>query len=165
MLFIIIAFVLSFLNPYSDIYSILFDITGVLAIAYNQSKLVNFYNTIRPVTELITRSPFLNVTVQDTVKSLSWRNWSGSGVGAGVEGGDNMLYSYLNSNSNASSNTNNSNTVSNVSNTNNNSTYNINTTTTTNNTPENTEHLRSNRLLIATSSGFADVNVIESVGA
>jgi hypothetical protein len=72
---------------------------------------VNFYSTIRPVTELVTRIPFHTITAADPVKSLSWK------TGATAFDADS---------SNTSS--------------------------------------RSNRLLVATTSGFADVDVIESVG-
>ena len=134
-------------------------ILGVLAVATNQSRHVNFYSTVRPVTELISRAPFLTITVIDPVKSLSWKMGSvpppvnampqaHTGHGAPIYG--------LNPD-------------------NKNITININ-----NNTIESKdrdrdrerdrdrdilkEPLRSNRLLVATTSGFADLDVVESVG-
>ena len=112
---------------------------------------------MRPVTELISRAPFHTITVADPVKSLSWKMGSlpsplnampqaHTGHGAPIYG--------LNPDSK-------------------NINININ-----NNTIESKErerdrdrdrdvlkeYLRSNRLLVATTSGFADLDVVESVG-
>jgi hypothetical protein len=46
---------------------------GVLAVAANQSRNVNFYSTMRPLTEVVTRTPFYSITVEDQVRSLSWK--------------------------------------------------------------------------------------------
>lgn len=94
---------------------------GVLAVAVNQSRNVNFYSTIRPITEVATRTPFYSITVEDQVKSLSWK----TGLTTGNTGDSSL------------------DTTKGV---------------------EFKELMRSNRLLVATTSGFSDVDVIESVG-
>ena len=46
---------------------------GVLAVASSQSRNVNFYSTIRPPTESVTRVPIHSITVSDPIRSLSWQ--------------------------------------------------------------------------------------------
>ena len=114
--------------------------------ATNQSRNINFYSTIRPVTELVSRTPFHTITLADPVKSLTWKTGSGSRLGSGATGGQTQALNLE--------------TVVNCSN-----------TSTSNNKRNNIEmnskdadFLRSNRLLVATTTGFADMDVIESVG-
>ena len=41
--------------------------------ASSQSRSVNFYSTIRPPTESVTRVPIHSITVTDPIRSLSWQ--------------------------------------------------------------------------------------------
>ena len=110
-----------------------------MAVATNQSRNVNFYSTVRPVTELISRTPFHTITVADPVKSLSWKMASigTSTVNINTTNTDTGVHGFSPSNLIGSS---------------------------TDVRENRKEMLRSNRLLIATTGGFADINVIESVG-
>lgn len=119
--------------------------SGVLAVATNQSRNINFYSTIRPVTELVSRTPFHTITVADPVKSLTWKIGSGSGSNIEAIGAGQMQT--LNLDTTAHCNSNNNNKSSSIE---------------TKDKEKN--FLRSNRLLVATTAGFADMDVIESVG-
>ena len=124
---------------------------GVLAVASSQSRSVNFYSTIRPPTEAVTRVPIHSITVTDPIRSLSWQQQSpqsikmssggveyatgsGSGSGSGTSGSG---LQYPLPGGGKSRNKSGYGTYS---------------------------ASRSCRLLISTSGGFADVDVVESIG-
>jgi hypothetical protein len=125
--------------------------TGVLAVATNQSRNVNFYSTVRPVTELVSRTPFHTITVGDPVKSLTWKIGTAPAVPLPTSaiGLNTSAHGYSVDRTVASN-------MGNVGNMNSTGSFLIDS--------KEKDFLRSNRLLVATTTGFADLDVIESVG-
>ena len=129
---------------------------GVLVVATNQSRHVNFYSTVKPVTELVSRTPFHTITVADPVKSLTWKVGSvppAINLIPGVDGSGESKSSNMNMNTNM-----------NMSSSMDNNIPNMGGSSSFINDNKDRDFLRSNRLLVATTSGFADLDVIESVG-
>lgn len=128
-------------------------ILGVLAVATNQSRNVNFYSTVRPVTELVSRTPFHTITVGDPVRCLTWKIGAAPTVPLLASAPSSSTVSmggsaYASSSDKAAINNGN----------------NINSVGSFLVEPKEKDFLRSNRLLVATTTGFADLDVIESIG-
>jgi hypothetical protein len=143
---------------------------NLLAVATNQQKSIAFYTTYKNPPDATTRVPIHTIAVQDYVKSISWQsahcienkylsNVNSTNSIAVNNDSKNEVKQPLNPNDSVSNKNNDTNNNNNFNNNDSSGNNNDN-----NNQKEKYETLSNHRLLVATNSGYCDLQVIESIG-